>query len=387
MKASSQAPPAAAHAQYIARDGQYQSRGGLELVESGNMPEFARENPQAFWQAADDFERANGRTYRELQIALPRELSGEQRIELAREATREFLGDRFAYTMAVHTPLAKDNIEQPHMHLMFSERVIDSNTQSLPEDRFFKRNGAKKDREWTTTEKLVEVREKWVETMNTAMERQGHEQRLDHRSWRDQGREDLHELREPKLLGGNEAEARALHAHVDRLREQRAELPAPGLSLEAVAEKIEERAEQRVTEVREREAQELSRLDRLIAAAREMAAEVKERVEAVSQHVTDGLEKFRARFGKWREERGESPEVRQEAKAAASVRQERAGPEIVPVDIESRQRAFRERYAAHQKAQEPAVVLKPEPPPEQKVEQSQEKEQKQQVRHDFGIGR
>ena len=56
---------------------------------------------------------------------------------------------------------------------------------------------AKKDREWTTTEKLVEVREKWVETMNAAMERQGHEQRLDHRSWRDQGREDLHELREP----------------------------------------------------------------------------------------------------------------------------------------------------------------------------------------------
>lgn len=40
--------------------------------------------------------------------------SGEQRIELAREATREFIGDRFAYTMAVHTPLAQDNIEQPH---------------------------------------------------------------------------------------------------------------------------------------------------------------------------------------------------------------------------------------------------------------------------------
>ena len=161
MKASSQAPPAAAHAQYIARDGQYERRGGLELVESGNMPEFARENPQAFWEAADVHERVNGRTYRELQIALPRELSGEQRIELARKATQEFLGDRFADTMAVHTPLAKDNIEQPHMHLMFSERVVDENTQSLPEDRFFKRNGAKKDRDWTTTERLVEVREKW----------------------------------------------------------------------------------------------------------------------------------------------------------------------------------------------------------------------------------
>ncbi len=155
----------------------------------------------AFWQAADDFERKNGRAYTELQIALPRELAPEQRNELAREATRELLGDRFAYTLAVHTPLAKDNIEQPHMHLMFSERVVDANTQSLAEDRFFKRNGAKKDREWNARDKPMEVREKWVEMMNAAMERQGHEQRLDPRSWRDQGRHDLAELRGAEAAG------------------------------------------------------------------------------------------------------------------------------------------------------------------------------------------
>jgi hypothetical protein len=115
MKSSSTAPPAAAHAQYIARDGQYQKRGGLELVESGNMPEFARENPHSFWEAADAFERKNGRVYTELQIALPRELAPSERHELARETARELLGERFAYTLAVHTPLAKDNIEQPHL--------------------------------------------------------------------------------------------------------------------------------------------------------------------------------------------------------------------------------------------------------------------------------
>jgi hypothetical protein len=93
FKSSSQAPPAAAHAQYLARDGQYQERGGLELVESGNMPEFAQADPRSFWVAADAHERANGRTYTELQIALPRELDPAQRQELAREATRELLGD------------------------------------------------------------------------------------------------------------------------------------------------------------------------------------------------------------------------------------------------------------------------------------------------------
>ena len=70
--------------------------------------------------------------------------------------------------------------------------------------------------------------------MNAAMERHGHEQRLDHRSWADQGRHDLAELVEPKLLAGSEAEARALHAHVVGLREQRAKLPAAHLSADKV---------------------------------------------------------------------------------------------------------------------------------------------------------
>jgi hypothetical protein len=38
--------------------------------------------------------------------------------------------------------------------------------------------------------------------MNGAMERAGIEQRMEARSWAEQGREDLHELREPKLLRG-----------------------------------------------------------------------------------------------------------------------------------------------------------------------------------------
>ncbi len=290
MKSSSTAPPAAAHANYIARDGQYEKRGGLELVESGNMPEFAREDPHAFWQAADDFERKNGRAYTELQIALPRELAPEERNALARDTAKELLGERFAYTLAVHTPLAKDNIEQPHMHLMFSERAIDERTRELSEEQFFKRNGAKKDPEWNAREKPMEVREKWVEMMNAAMERHGHiqdpAQRLDHRSWADQGRPDLAELVEPKLLAGSEAEARTLHAHVDGLREQRAELPAPHLSHEKIVEHWEQGAERQIAQVREREAQELSRLDKLIAAAKELASAVKEKTVEVAQNAS-----------------------------------------------------------------------------------------------------
>ena len=390
MKSSSTAPPAAAHAEYIARDGQYQQRGGLELVESGNMPEFAHENPHSFWEAADAHERKNGRAYTELQIALPRELAPDQRHELARETARELMGERFAYTLAVHTPLAKDNIEQPHMHLMFSERVVDSSTQALPEEQFFKRNGAKKDPEWNSRDKPMEVREKWVEMMNAAMERHGHEQRLDARSWADQGRSDLAELVEPKLLAGSEAEARALHAHVDELREQRAELPAQHLSADKVIELWERGAEQQIAQVQVREAQELSRLDKLIAAARELAVDVRERVEAVSQNVADRLEQFRAKFEKWREERGETKEASQDQKAASLAQEQqaqRAGPELVPgSEMDQKLQAFRERYAAHQKEREPVIVPEQkQEPPEQKPEQSQEQKLEREISRGFGL--
>jgi hypothetical protein len=285
FKSSSQAPPAAAHAQYIAREGQYERRGGVELVEHGNMPEFAEADPHSFWVAADAYERANGRAYTELQLALPREMNSEERNALAREATRELMGDRFAYTMAVHNPLAKDNIDQPHMHLMFSERAVTEQTRGIEEERFFKRNGAKKDPAWNDRNKPDEVREKWVEMMNRAMERAGQEQRLDARSWAEQGREDLAALREPKTLGGDGPEAIERHEEIAELRRQREELPAPHLDQAAAVEQIEREGAKAVAEVEQRRDHELSLLDKLIEKAREMAVEVRERTVAAAKTV------------------------------------------------------------------------------------------------------
>jgi hypothetical protein len=350
FKSSSQAPPATAHAQYIAREGQYQQRGGVELVESGNMPEFAQADPFAFWAAADAYERSNGRTYTELQIALPRELDPAQRQELAREATRELLGDRFAYTLAVHVPLAKDNIDQPHMHLMFSERAVTEATREMPEERFFKRNGAKKDPAWNDRNKPEEVRGKWVEMMNGAMERHGHEQRLDARSWAEQGREDLASLREEKTLRGDGPEAMERHGQIAEQRRQREELPALHLDRAAALENLEQQAGQQIAEVRERESQELSRLDKFIAAARELATEVKERTVAVAQNVGERVEQLRGRFERWREQKAEGKAEQQVESQKGSPAQEkqemqRAGPELVAdSQIEQGRQAFRERY-------------------------------------------
>ncbi len=389
MKSSSQAPPAAAHAEYIARENRYARRGGLELAESGNMPAFAREDPHRFWAAADAFERKNGRAYTELQIALPRELCSEERNELARETARELLGERFAYTLAVHTPLAQDNLDQPHLHLMFSERAIDERTRELGEEHFFKRNGAKKDPEWNAREKPMEVRERWVAMMNAAMERHGHihdpAQRLDARSWADQGREDLAALVEPKLLGGTGAEAEERRAEVAALREERAELPAPHLNREAAAGTLEREADQQVAQVEAQAAEELSRLDRLIAAAREFAAEVKERTVALAREVAREVrEGAGSLFGR---ETGKEP--REE--------QARAGPEpTVAPEIQSQMnrglQAFRESYEAHRRQREQAAAAEARQEQARSLEQaqvkawSQEQAKKIEREHDRGQG-
>jgi hypothetical protein len=398
FKSSSTAPPAAAHAQYIAREGQYQQRGGVELVESGNMPQFAQADPHSFWVAADAHERANGRTYTELQIALPRELDPAQRQELAREATRELLGDRFAYTLAVHAPLAKDNIDQPHMHLMFSERVVDSNTQLLSGDRFFKRNGAKKDPEWNARDKPMEVREKWVEMMNAAMERHGQEQRFDARSWANQGRDDLASLREEKTLRGDGPEAIERHREIDQLRMERAELPPPHLGRAAALEHLEQKAEQKIAQVQAREAQELSRLDKLIAAAREFAHEVKDRTVAFAKDIK---ERAGSLFGNpTQEEQGKAGPDKDLAQARPPTPEMQARLDELlggfhrrmeaQQSIEARLSDFGNRMETKQQEQAQALVRQQQ---EQALKLAQEQtkakepEEKQEHSRGFGIGR
>ena len=89
----------ASHASYIERSGKYAGKEDLEASESRNMPAWAQDQPGRFWEAADVYERANGRAYRELEISLPRELSAEQRVELVREFVQNTLSDRHAYTL------------------------------------------------------------------------------------------------------------------------------------------------------------------------------------------------------------------------------------------------------------------------------------------------
>lgn len=115
----------------------------IEFVRSGNMPNFAEGNPAAFWEAADIYERSNGRTCSSMVVALPKELSQAQRIELAEQFISEF-ADRYYYpfTCAIHNHAGSlGGQEQPHLHFMYSERHVDGIERTV--EQFFKRYNPK----------------------------------------------------------------------------------------------------------------------------------------------------------------------------------------------------------------------------------------------------
>jgi len=187
------------HFNYITASEKYDAKRGVVHVEHGNMPLWAVAKPRLFWEASDEFERANGTAYRELEVSLPRELPLEQQVELARQLAREACGDRHAFSFAIHHAKASDGGMNPHIHLQFSERVDDGIERGR--QHYFKRankkepekGGCVKDRSWQaskrgkqkvaeSSERLLEIRKCWEFMCNKALAEFGSDARIDHRS-------------------------------------------------------------------------------------------------------------------------------------------------------------------------------------------------------------
>lgn len=190
------------HADYIMRRGEYalqhEQFEKLEAVVEGNMPTWAVGDPRSFFEASDANERANAKySYREMELSLPRELTPEQRLELMNEWCEQELPN-YPYLYAIHNPRATDGGEQPHAHLMFSERENDGIERDA--EQFFKRanrknperGGARKTYNLEAgmaerKNRLVALRERWQEHVNAHLARAGLNARIDMRSYADQG--------------------------------------------------------------------------------------------------------------------------------------------------------------------------------------------------------
>lgn len=247
---------AAAKADYIEREGKY-AKGKKEIayIAHGNMPDFAKDNPREYWQSADNFERENGRLFQQIEFALPRELSQEAQIALAREFVSAVCDEhQLPYSFAIHKGeynhqgkrVSKE--AKPHVHLIFSERRNDGIRRSA--EQWFKRankkepskGGALKVREIKATEWLELQRKTWEKLANESLEKAGHQERIDHRSLEAQGIKDrLPQPKKGKAIyieqRGIQSESIAHFAEVMRDSEQLQTLQNTTLKLK---EKIEQ---------------------------------------------------------------------------------------------------------------------------------------------------
>lgn len=178
-----------------------------ELIysETLNLPCWAK-NAEDFFSAADYYERQNGTACIKAIIALPCELNHEENINLAQKIAREFVGTTKPGLFVIHSKKAfSENVEQIHMHLIFSIRdMTDSQDRAKDRAQFFKRansnnpskGGYAKDENFNgnvliVNKKIKALREKTAELINDAYKNAGLEITVSAKKIEDQYKEAL----------------------------------------------------------------------------------------------------------------------------------------------------------------------------------------------------
>jgi len=206
--------------EYDGRVSDYTKKGGIvykEILLPDNAPEEYSDRA-VLWNAVEKIEKAaNSQLAREIEIALPVELSREQNISLVREYVKNsFVNLGMCADVCVHDK--KDG--NPHAHIMLTMRPFNADkTWGIKErkDYAFDENGNRipvidettglqkldgrnrkqwkrvyvQANDWNDQAKAEEWREAWAESVNAILEKHGHAERIDHRSYERQGIEQI----------------------------------------------------------------------------------------------------------------------------------------------------------------------------------------------------
>lgn len=151
------------------------------MLVPNNAPEFAR-NRKTFWNEVELKEnRCNSQFCRSFDIALPKELSLNDNMEILKKwAGINYVSRGLVADICIHpehknkkTGKGNDNI---HAHILVSVRGVNSNGWEK-----------KKDRESNDRNFLKEVRKSWADICNKKFEELGIDERIDHRTLEEQG--------------------------------------------------------------------------------------------------------------------------------------------------------------------------------------------------------
>ncbi|MFC3308698.1 Ti-type conjugative transfer relaxase TraA [Blastomonas aquatica] len=149
------------------------------------LPDGANEawqDREKLWNDVEAAEvRKDAQLAREIEFALPREMTQHQAIELARDFVKaEFVDRGMIADLNVHWDIGADGEAKPHAHVMLTMREI-----VVGEDG--SATFGAKVRDWNRTELLTHWREAWATHANQRMAELDIDARIDHRSLAEQG--------------------------------------------------------------------------------------------------------------------------------------------------------------------------------------------------------
>jgi len=153
----------------------YERKEGVEhkeILAPEGVPDWVHTRAELWNQVEAAEHRKDAQVAREMVVALPVELNKDQQVELVRDFVREqFVKCGMVADLNVH----RDNLENPHAHIMLTMRTIGPN------------GFGRKVREWNSTESLLTWREEWSVAVNRHLMQAQRDVRVDHRSFEAQG--------------------------------------------------------------------------------------------------------------------------------------------------------------------------------------------------------
>ncbi|MCG5236655.1 Ti-type conjugative transfer relaxase TraA [Xanthobacter oligotrophicus] len=163
----------------LGRDQDFSAKRGVVHSEV-MLPERAPEewnDREKLWNDVEAFEkRKDAQLCREVEFAIPREMTERQGIELARDFVQaEFVDRGMIADLNVHWDIGADGLPKPHAHVMLTMRSVDEN------------GFGPKARDWNRTELVERWRERWADHVNERLAELDIDARIDHRSLEAQG--------------------------------------------------------------------------------------------------------------------------------------------------------------------------------------------------------
>lgn len=151
-----------------------------DLILPEGAPDYDR---SSLWNAAEQAEnRKNSTVAREFEIALPHGLTAGQRRDLALAFARALVEEHgCAADVAIHAPDTHSGTDErnDHAHILLTTRRIDANG--------FGAKTRELDDRKTGPALVTEWRERWADMQNEALEQANRAERVDHRSYAEQG--------------------------------------------------------------------------------------------------------------------------------------------------------------------------------------------------------